>query len=106
MITSLLNMRHSSIRIVVKRLEFWIFILLHLGATVVFRYSDYSAVNFRWEASGALQFFLTFMLTFYNRHCYERYEDFYSACMDAQHSAMLFVHELTVSMPVNLDFVS
>lgn len=106
MITSSLDLKFASIRIVVKRLEFWMFMLLHVGATVFFSVSGYNLGSFRWEASGAMQFFLTFMLTFYNEHCYERYQDFYYACMDAQHSALLFVHELTVSMPVNLEFVS
>jgi predicted membrane chloride channel (bestrophin family) len=50
------------------------------------------------SAAALVQFFMTFFLTFYNRHCFARYETLYDACMDILDGAMLFVHEMTISM--------
>jgi len=80
-------------------LEFWIYIGFHAGMVACFKYANLNLGNFRWEAAAAMQFFLMFMLIFYNGHCYERYLQFYAACMEVLRSAIFFIQELIISVP-------
>lgn len=65
-----------------------------------FKYLNLTVGSFRpWEAAAALQFFLMFMLIFYNDHCYKRYLEFYAACMEVLRSSIFFVQELIISVP-------
>jgi predicted membrane chloride channel (bestrophin family) len=75
------------------------YIGFHAAMVVCFKYADLHLGNFRWEAAGAMQFFLMFMLIFYNGHCYERYLDFYRSCMDVLRSSIFFIQELIISVP-------
>jgi len=80
--------------------EFWVYILMHLAAVTLAIYGikEGDIDPFRWEAAAAMQFFMTFFLTFYNAKCYDRYMELYPACMDLNDSVVLFVHELSVSL--------
>lgn len=98
-ILSILTSRHSTFKAVVKRGEFWFYLVLHTAMMLTLKYSSLKIGAFPWDAVGAMQFFLMFMLIFYNEHCYQRYMTFYPACMNALHSSMLFVQELVISFP-------
>lgn len=93
-----LSCRHTIFSIV-THLEFWIYVSFHTVMVVCFKYWDLEIGNFRWEAAGAMQFFLMFMLIFYNGHCYDRYLMFYRSSMDVLRSSIFFIQELIVSVP-------
>lgn len=87
---------------VARRGEFWMFMLMHIGLTVV-NVSGVTAITneigqFKWEALGATQFFMTFFITFYNGNCFSRFLKLYDLCMDAVDGMLNFVHELVVSL--------
>jgi len=98
-LSSMFVCRGSIVTLVFRRPEFWVYIAMHTICVLLFKMEFFTLTNFRWEAAGAAQFFLMFMLIFYNGSCYDRYLTFYSSCMDALRSSVLFVQELTVSMP-------
>jgi len=50
------------------------------------------------SAAALVQFFMTFFLTFYNRHCFARYELLYDNSMNIVDGCLLFVHEMTISL--------
>eukprot|EP00971_Amphidinium_carterae_P068792 1362151-Amphidinium_carterae.3 len=78
-----------------SRYEFYVFIIVH---TVFVTLTTTDVVDTEGWCSGCsmtVQFFMTFFLTFYNRHCFARYRKLYNLCMDVVDGALLFVHELT-----------
>jgi len=84
---------------VLMRYEFYVFIIVHtvfvtLTTTNVV---DTDGIEVPWDSVTAVQFFMTFFLTFYNKHCFARYQKLYSLCMNVVDGALLFVHELTAS---------
>lgn len=84
-----------------KRGEFWFYLFLH-GTFVSLMLTDQiptSAVkDFKWEAVSAVQFFLTFFLTFFNGHCYARYTKLYRQCMTIVDNVILFAQEVVVTL--------
>lgn len=90
---------NTAFRAVARKKEFWFFLSVHVGFTLVVIYAEIEVSEMRWEAAGALQLLLMLMLIYYNENCYARYMEFYPSCMNAMHSTMLFVHELAISMP-------
>lgn len=93
---SLFQWGHTSVKEVVRRPEFWFYLFGHLALVFLMRRSG-TEINVDWKASGAMQYFTTFFLTFYNGHCYARYEILYPACMDILQGVQVFTFELTVS---------
>mmetsp|Transcript_138209 Transcript_138209/g.243912 ORF Transcript_138209/g.243912 Transcript_138209/m.243912 type:complete len:565 (+) Transcript_138209:87-1781(+) len=77
------------------RFEFWLFLLFH-GICVVF--SEHIPDEVPWDAVSATLLFLTFLMTFYNGHCYERYIQLYFLCMDVLDGVIFMILELNVSM--------
>jgi len=91
------------IGLVVKRLEFWAFVFLHMTLVILLRTkivdTQFDLTSLKWQAVGASQFFMTFFLTFYNHHCYARYLQLYKLSMDVCSGILFFMHELVVSLP-------
>lgn len=84
-----------------RRAEFWFYLFLHgtfVSLMLTERIPVSSVKEFKWEAVSALQFFLTFFLTFFNGHCYDRYTRLYSYCMTIIDNILLFVHEVVVTL--------
>jgi len=50
------------------------------------------------SAQALVQFFMTFFITFYNKHCFSRYNKLYDECMKIMDGAIFFVYEMTVSL--------
>eukprot|EP00747_Dinoflagellata_sp_TGD_P187558 gnl/TRDRNA2_/TRDRNA2_45280_c0_seq1.p1 gnl/TRDRNA2_/TRDRNA2_45280_c0~~gnl/TRDRNA2_/TRDRNA2_45280_c0_seq1.p1 ORF type:complete len:611 (-),score=127.91 gnl/TRDRNA2_/TRDRNA2_45280_c0_seq1:29-1861(-) len=94
---SLFRWKNTTFRVVLTKPEFWAYMGIHLFQVTAIQYLDLE-LDVKWEAASMLQFFMTFVLTFYNEHCYERYTKFYMACMDMMDCSMLFAQELTISM--------
>lgn len=82
------------------RPEFWIYIALHVAMITMTRNDTIKLVEFeyRWEVVSAADFFMTFFLTFYTGHCFERYMQMYRACMKVMDSTQFFVVELVTSL--------
>jgi len=86
---------------VARRLEFWVFFLVHCVGVILFRTGVLSVgefAKFRWEAVSATQMFMVFCSTFFNGHCFTRYLYLYDLCMDVLDGTLFFVQELVVSM--------
>lgn len=97
-IQSVLQWKDSSVKWVFILPEFWFYMALHLVMTIVSIATGEDLLKLDWKASGAMQYFVTFFLTFYNSHCYFRYEALYAACMDILDGVLFFVHDLTVNL--------
>eukprot|EP00403_Amphidinium_massartii_P017697 CAMPEP_0178409938 /NCGR_PEP_ID=MMETSP0689_2-20121128/20720_1 /TAXON_ID=160604 /ORGANISM="Amphidinium massartii, Strain CS-259" /LENGTH=665 /DNA_ID=CAMNT_0020031095 /DNA_START=48 /DNA_END=2046 /DNA_ORIENTATION=+ len=96
---SIFYFRNTSFAKVLARYEFWVFMCVHI-ILVIFTSSelvDTSGVEVPWDSVTAVQFFMTFFLTFYNKHCFARYQKLYTLCMSIVDGALLFVHELTAA---------
>eukprot|EP00928_Gymnodinium_smaydae_P066630 TRINITY_DN49602_c0_g1_i1.p1 TRINITY_DN49602_c0_g1~~TRINITY_DN49602_c0_g1_i1.p1 ORF type:complete len:657 (-),score=113.65 TRINITY_DN49602_c0_g1_i1:219-2012(-) len=91
--------KHTAFKAVLASCEFYLYCIFHAGIVVLMIAVDYVGREIPWEAVGALQFLLTFLLIFFNEHCYQRYLRYYSSCMAAVHGGILFVQELVVCMP-------
>lgn len=98
-IRALLQWKKSSIRWVVQRPEFWLFLSFHIFLVISARANivDWVPSGEKWKVNGAFQYFTTFFLTFYNSNCYQRYEYLYPCCMSVMDGVLLVVRELTVS---------
>mmetsp|Transcript_4487 Transcript_4487/g.10429 ORF Transcript_4487/g.10429 Transcript_4487/m.10429 type:complete len:620 (+) Transcript_4487:114-1973(+) len=100
-IKSAFKFKKTTFPVVVSRFEFWIFLFLHATTVGVFYIIDLdidAVGELPWECAETVQFFMTFFITFYNRHCYSRYHYLYRGCMDIIDSALLFMLELSVSL--------
>eukprot|EP00811_Abedinium_folium_P032578 NODE_5611_length_1752_cov_8.110769.p1 GENE.NODE_5611_length_1752_cov_8.110769~~NODE_5611_length_1752_cov_8.110769.p1 ORF type:complete len:446 (+),score=119.49 NODE_5611_length_1752_cov_8.110769:341-1678(+) len=97
LVPSLAQVGNSSIKSVLKRPEFYIYVLIHVILVSITTSSQEDIVDVDWKASGAMQYFATFFATFYNGHCYTRYEVLNECCMDILCGLQLFVLELTIT---------
>jgi len=98
-IKTFIQMKNSAVEQAIKRPEFWMYFLLHIFLIYMAKLSpSVSWVQIDWKAAAVLQYFTTFFLTFYNSHCYDRYEEMYPACMGVLDGVMNFTHELTISV--------
>lgn len=93
-----LHYRHTVFGII-KSWEYWVFVSLHVVLIMTMKWYWTELINFRWEAAGVMQIFMMFMLIFYNTSCYERYQNYYSACTSVLRHAVLFTSELCTTMP-------
>eukprot|EP00928_Gymnodinium_smaydae_P018820 TRINITY_DN17173_c0_g2_i1.p1 TRINITY_DN17173_c0_g2~~TRINITY_DN17173_c0_g2_i1.p1 ORF type:complete len:781 (+),score=198.68 TRINITY_DN17173_c0_g2_i1:160-2502(+) len=86
--------------LVVKGIEFWVFLIFHGALVALVRYGvvDIASVGVPVESASLVQFFVTFLTTFYNKHCYQRYLQLYERCTDIIDAVLLIVFELSVSM--------
>eukprot|EP00811_Abedinium_folium_P008958 NODE_1827_length_2365_cov_8.514745.p1 GENE.NODE_1827_length_2365_cov_8.514745~~NODE_1827_length_2365_cov_8.514745.p1 ORF type:complete len:697 (+),score=146.82 NODE_1827_length_2365_cov_8.514745:136-2226(+) len=109
MTKSLLSFKNTAFRTVIKSPDFWAFIFFHL-VTVSIAFGmdlngedtdDTTSVidSFPWESAATASFFMTFFITFYNEHCFGRFNVLYDQCTEMMDEMLLFVHELVVSFP-------
>lgn len=77
------------------RVEFWVFMAFHIVCVVLSEATVTKEVP--WDAVAGTLLFLTFLMTFYNGHCYTRYMKLYYLCMDVIDGLIFFVMELNVS---------
>lgn len=86
-------------KLVLGRVEFWVYMTLHVVMISLMLYNDVEIESDAvLQAAQAMQYFMTFFLTFYNANCYARYESLYPACMELMDSLLLFVQEMTISL--------
>lgn len=88
---------NPAVLVIFTRFEFWAYIALHALFAFLQIY-DFVEFPVDWQAAGAYQYFCTFFLTFYNAHCFARYELLYQQSTAVLDSAALFVRELTLSL--------
>jgi len=87
--------------LVVRRIEFWVFLAGHCVAMGMFRtgvWAPGELKDLHWEAVSATQMFMVFLLTFYNGHCYARFMYLYDLCMEVLDGTCFFVQEIVISM--------
>jgi len=95
-----LNFQHTCFQNVWKKSEFWAFVLIHvflISLTHALGYDTKRLQALPAESAAIVQFFMTFFLTFYNKHCFARYNKLYTECMNLMDGVLLFVYEMTVS---------
>jgi predicted membrane chloride channel (bestrophin family) len=86
-------------KLVLGRAEFWIYMTLHVVMVSLMIYNNVEIEEDAvFQAAQAMQYFMTFFLTFYNANCYARYESLYPACMELMDSLLLFVQEMAISL--------
>jgi len=98
--------------LVVRRYEFWIFPLIHIGA-VVYAHTWREANDHRspaqvlwgdehwmlpWSAIGECTGLMTFFLVFFLGQCYNRFGEFFDICVSIETS----VHEVAMSASVHV----
>lgn len=98
---SLFQWKDTVFGLVFGKAEFWAYMAIHvMTITISTELVDPDDISgFRWEAAGAMQFFMSFFLTFFNEKCYARFNQIYPQCCALSDSVLLFVHELTISLP-------
>lgn len=85
--------------LVIWRGEFWFFVILHICFVVFAKeYNGLAVVDLTWEGVASTNFFLTFLITFFNGHCYNRYLQMYAHSMRIIDQLVLFVHEVVVTL--------
>lgn len=87
---------------VAKRVEYWFFVGFHVTMVTLATTGSFDTKeleNINWETVNAMQFFLTFSLTFYNGQCFDRYLRLYGLCMQLVTAVLLFVHEIVTALP-------
>lgn len=86
--------------LVLKRSEFWFYILWNIIATTLCIYwiGEKDIHDFEWDAAAVMQYVMTFFVTFYNDRCFERYNALYPSCQDFMDSVVFFVQEMNVSL--------
>jgi len=92
---------YTSVYNSLRSIEFWGFLFFHTGLAglVKFGFAESSWFgDLGFEATAAAQFFMTFFLTFYNKHCFQRFMRLYNHCTDILDAVLLFVFELSVIM--------
>mmetsp|Transcript_31399 Transcript_31399/g.73283 ORF Transcript_31399/g.73283 Transcript_31399/m.73283 type:complete len:447 (-) Transcript_31399:144-1484(-) len=100
-VRSLLSWHGTVFSLVLRKPEFWLYILLHFGAVTVciFFLEEGNLDNFPWAVATVMQHFMTFFITFYNDMCYERYMlIMYPACTEMMDSVALFIQEMNISL--------
>eukprot|EP00811_Abedinium_folium_P036661 NODE_934_length_2690_cov_10.696059.p1 GENE.NODE_934_length_2690_cov_10.696059~~NODE_934_length_2690_cov_10.696059.p1 ORF type:complete len:807 (-),score=93.40 NODE_934_length_2690_cov_10.696059:138-2558(-) len=90
---------HTSFKMVAMSWEYWFYNLVHVLCCGFFMFAGTPAGEVHMVAVAALQFFLMFMLIYFNEHCYRRYLKFYPQSMEAMHHCACFAMETIVSMP-------
>lgn len=99
-IKSVFTYSSTVFELVLKKSEFWAYILWNLLATTICIYwvKDGDIQQFEWEAATVMQYVMTFFVTFYNDRCFERYHEMYPACQDFMDAVVCFVQEMNASL--------
>mmetsp|Transcript_54186 Transcript_54186/g.129063 ORF Transcript_54186/g.129063 Transcript_54186/m.129063 type:complete len:615 (-) Transcript_54186:187-2031(-) len=90
--------RDSSVKWVLFRPEFWLYVVIHVVLVTLSIVADVQLIDVNVEAAFAVQYFTTFFLTFYNAHCFARYEELYPHTMNVLDGVLLMVHEMTITL--------
>mmetsp|Transcript_54485 Transcript_54485/g.127273 ORF Transcript_54485/g.127273 Transcript_54485/m.127273 type:complete len:606 (+) Transcript_54485:24-1841(+) len=98
LLDSILQWRDSSVKWVLFRPEFWLYVLIHVVFVALSIVGDIQLIDVNVEAAFAVQYFTTFFLTFYNAHCFARYEELYPHTMNVLDGVLLMVHEMTITL--------
>lgn len=96
-LTSLAPWSNPALLKIFLRFEFWFYLVTHVVLVALSITEVLPSMPVEWRACGSFQYFTTFFLTFYNDHCYRRYESLYFHCTKVMDSVILYVRELTVS---------
>jgi len=96
-IMSIVTWEATVFQMVLKRKEFYVYILWNLVLTSGFMFAvpDNKIQEFNWDAASIMQYVMTFFVTFYNDMCYTRYQRLYPAITEFADSVMDMVESFS-----------